>query len=370
MRANRLAHHLRSQGAGPEVRVGVILDGPLDQIVAVLGVLKAGGAYVPLEPALPRPRLEAMLDAAGVSIVIVDRGVLERAPRNRATTIELDADWAAIASQSPADPRVRVHGENLAYVVFTSGSTGRAKGVMVSHSGLLAAAVAWEHAYDLCHPPLRHLQAAGFAFDVFTGDWVRALTTGGTLVACPRPVLLDPAALADLIRRERIECLELVPALANALATHLERQGEDLDGIRLLAVGSDTLRGRLYRRLWRLIRPGGRVVNSYGLTEATIDSTYFSGGGRKTSKARTAQSRSAIHFPAPAPTSWTREASRSPRVWSASCTLVDRAWHGDMSPTRDRRPSGTFPIRAESGDRECMRRVTVRAGERGESSSC
>jgi thioesterase domain-containing protein/acyl carrier protein len=89
--------------------------------------------------------------------------------------------------------------------------------------------------------------------------------------------LLDPPALADLIRRERIECLELVPALANALATHLERQGEDLCGIRLLAVGSDALRARLYRRLRRLIGPGGRVVNSYGLTEATIDSTYFGG---------------------------------------------------------------------------------------------
>ena len=94
---------------------------------------------------------------------------------------------------------------------------------------LLAVAAAWESAYDLRQPPLRHLQAAGFSFDVFTGDWVRALTTGGTLVACPRPVLLDPAALADLIRRERIECLELVPALADALATHLERQGENLE---------------------------------------------------------------------------------------------------------------------------------------------
>ena len=101
-------------------------------------------------------------------------------------------------------------------------------------------------------------------------------TTGGTLVGCPRSVLLDPAALFGLIRRERIECLELVPAVADALATHVEQLAdESLEGIRLLAVGSDTVRGRLYRRLRRLVGPGGRVVNSYGLSEATIDSTYF-----------------------------------------------------------------------------------------------
>ena len=95
---------------------------------------------------------------------------------------------------------MKLDGANIAYVIFTSGSTGRPKGVMVSHGSLLATAAAWEHSYDLRGPSIRHLQAAGFAFDVFSGDWVRALTTGGTLVACPRQVLLDPAALADLIR--------------------------------------------------------------------------------------------------------------------------------------------------------------------------
>jgi amino acid adenylation domain-containing protein len=275
--ANRLAHHLRSRGVGLEVRVGLVLDDPIHRIVAVLGVLKAGGAYVPLEPSLPRARLEGMLDAASVSILIVDRGGLEQAPRSSATLIDFDTALSILTGESAEDPSVRVDGENLAYVVFTSGSTGRPKGVMISHRSLCAAAAAWDRAYDLRRPPMRHLQAAGFAFDVFTGDWVRALTTGGTLVDCPRSVLLDPKALADLIRRERIDCLELVPALAELLAAHLERQGEDLGSIRLLAVGSDTMRGRLYRRLCRLVRPGGRVVNSYGLTEATIDSTFFGG---------------------------------------------------------------------------------------------
>ena len=128
---------------------------------------------MPLEPSLPRKRLEGMLDAAGVSIVITDRGaVWSNYPQTGATLIDLDADRAGHRLSESENPSVRVHGENLAYVVFTSGSTGRPKGVMVAHRGLLGAAAAWEQAYDLCRPPLRHLQAAGFAFDVFTGDWV------------------------------------------------------------------------------------------------------------------------------------------------------------------------------------------------------
>ena len=275
--SNSLAHRLIELGVGPETVVGLYLDRWPSRMVGLLGVLKAGGAYLPLDTDHPAERLVAMLRDSGATVLVTEDHLRGRLPGCPPLVVALDPLAQSLAGVELENPRVRVDGENLAYVVFTSGSTGRPKGVMVSHHGLLAAAAAWEHAYDLRRPPLRHLQAAGFAFDVFTGDWVRALTTGGSLVGCPRRVLLDPAALADLIRRERIECLELVPALADALATHLERQGEDLGGVRLLAVGSDTLRGRLFRRLCRLVGPGGRVVNSYGLTETTIDSTCFAG---------------------------------------------------------------------------------------------
>ena len=276
-RSNLLAHRLIELGVRTETVVGLYLDHWPSRIVSLLGVLKAGGAYLPLDTDHPAERLSAMLQDSGAIVLVTQDHLCDRLPECPPLVVALDRLDESPAVVEVDNPGVHIDGANLAYVVFTSGSTGRPKGVMVTHRSLLAAASAWEHEYALCRPPLRHLQAAGFAFDVFTGDWVRALTTGGTLVACSRSVLLDPAALADLIRRERIECLELVPAIANALASHLEQQGEDFGGIRLLAVGSDTVRGTLYRRLCRLVRAGGRVVNSYGLTEATIDSTYFGG---------------------------------------------------------------------------------------------
>jgi amino acid adenylation domain-containing protein len=274
-RANRLARHLQARGARADARVGLVLESPIDRIVSILGVLKAGAAYIPIEPTLPPVRLEGMLQAASASIVIVESGELGNALRTRASVVDLEADRMAIAAGGAGDLSVEVDPENLAYVIFTSGTTGRPKGVMISHGSLCSIATAWEHAYHLNEAPFRHLQVAGFGFDVFTGDWVRALVTGGTLVACPRHVALDPRALAELIEREQIECVELVPALAEPLAAHCERSGRNLAGLRLLAVGSDSLPAGLYRRLRTLVGPRGRVINSYGLTEASIDSTYF-----------------------------------------------------------------------------------------------
>jgi amino acid adenylation domain-containing protein len=273
-RANRLAHGLIRRRVQPEALVGLMLAGPLDQMAAVLGTLKAGGAYVPLDPDWPPARLEAILAETPLSLLVVDRETRGRLPAASTRVLDIDELDSGPGDHDPGNPAVRLASENLAYAIFTSGSTGRPKGVMVTHGGLAAAAGAWRHHYSLDRPGLRHLQAASFAFDVFTGDWVRALCNGGTLVSCPRDVLADPARLARLIADRRIECMELVPLVAEGLASTLERQGGNLRGVRLLAVGSDTLSRKLSSRLARLVGPAGRVINSYGLTEATIDSTY------------------------------------------------------------------------------------------------
>ena len=148
---------------------------------------------------------------------------------------------------------------------------------MVAHRGLIEAYYAWERAYGLDSPPGVHLQIAGVAFDVFTGDWARALGSGGTLVIAPRESVIEPEALRDLMDLERVEFAEFVPAVVEGLMAELERSGCRLDALRLVAVGSDVMHAGPFGRLRGVAGPGTRVVNSYGLTETTIDSTFFEG---------------------------------------------------------------------------------------------
>jgi amino acid adenylation domain-containing protein len=272
-RANRLARRLSAIGVGPESVVGVCATRSPSMIVGLLGVLKAGGAYMPIDPDSPGERLALLLEDARVRVLLTQEHLQAQLPGCDAFLVMIEEAEDLEEPEAPAPP---LSATNLAYLIYTSGSTGRPKGVMVEHASLIAAATAWEQSYAL-RPGQRHLQAAGFGFDVFTGDWVRALTTGGTLVSCPRDALLDPSALAALLREERIDCVELVPAVAEALASEVERTGGTLAPLSLLAVGSDTLQSDLFGRLRRLVGPSGRVVNSYGLTEATIDSTFYEG---------------------------------------------------------------------------------------------
>jgi amino acid adenylation domain-containing protein len=273
-RANRLAHHLRGLGVRPGTLVGLRAGRTPALWVGLLGILKAGGAYAPIDPSWPDGRIAQVLDDARPEVLVTDSPLPVPA---RAAVVDLVADAAACVGRPATNPEPWATPGDLAYVIYTSGSTGRPKGVMVSHAAIACAGRGWERAYGLALWPARHLQMAGSAFDVFTGDWVRALCHGGALVACPRELLFDPEALYDLMVHERVDCAEFVPASIEGLVAWLEKAGRPLDFMRLVAIGSDRLHAGLYERVRRLCGPSARVVNSYGLTEAAVDSTYFEG---------------------------------------------------------------------------------------------
>ena len=172
--ANSLAHRLVKLGVKPETVVGLYLANWPSRVIAVLGVLKAGGAYLPLDPEHPIDRVGSILQESGATVLVTEEDLRAKVSAVSSSAIAVHTLEESPVPDDPGNPSIEVYPDNLAYLVFTSGSTGRPKGVMVSHRNLVAAACAWEAAYSLRFPPLRHLQAAGFSFDVFAGDWVRA----------------------------------------------------------------------------------------------------------------------------------------------------------------------------------------------------
>src|SRR5262249_13496490 len=135
-RANQLARYLQRQGVAPETLVGICMERSLEMVVGILGVLKVGGAYVPLDPSYPSQRLAFMIRDSRAEVILTQRLVLEHLRDHRAKMIALDRDWDEIAEESPTNGQIRGSADSIAYVMYTSGSTGEPKGVEIPHRGI------------------------------------------------------------------------------------------------------------------------------------------------------------------------------------------------------------------------------------------
>ncbi|HED09976.1 MAG TPA: non-ribosomal peptide synthetase, partial [Caldithrix abyssi] len=180
-RANQLARHLRSLGVGAEVPVGISLEKSPDLMVAVLAVLKAGGGYVPMDPDYPPERLAYMIEDSATPVLITHGSLVERLPQSAAKFICLDREQETLEQYEADNPDVPLNPQNMAYMIYTSGTTGQAKGTVISHQSWVNSYYAWEEAYELKTRCRSHLQMANFSFDVFAGDTIRALCSGGKL---------------------------------------------------------------------------------------------------------------------------------------------------------------------------------------------
>jgi amino acid adenylation domain-containing protein len=246
-------------------------------VVAILGILKAGAAYVPLDPHSPKERLMQIWEDCQLPWLLTTEDLRDNFTENYTSLICLDSHCSEIEQYSPDNLSSTVTAENLAYVIYTSGSTGKPKGVMIGHQSLVNAYAGWEQAYNLTTRTSSHLQMANFVFDVFTGDLVRALGSGSKLVLCPREWLLIPEKLYQLLQQQAVDCAEFVPAVLRPLMEYLETTQQSLDFMKVLIVGSDSWLVQEYQKLSRLSGRETYLVNSYGVTEACIDSCYFAG---------------------------------------------------------------------------------------------
>ncbi|HET7228605.1 MAG TPA: amino acid adenylation domain-containing protein, partial [Longimicrobium sp.] len=273
-RANRLAHHLRRRGVGPESRVGICVERGPRFVSAILGVLKAGGAYVPLDATYPPERLAGMVRTAGIRVLVTEEGIGD-ALSEGLESVFLDRDSGEIEAESGDRPEGGAEPENLAYVIFTSGSTGEPKGIALRHRGVMnnLADLNQGHAVG---PADRVLLLSSLSFDMSVYETLGILSAGGAVVIPQPHQLRDPAAWAALCRDHHVTLWNSAPALLGLLNEHAESHPEDAPaGLRLAFLGGDWVPVPLVDRV-RAWAPGLRdFIVMGGATEASIHSIIF-----------------------------------------------------------------------------------------------
>ena len=264
-RSNRLAHHLRGRGVGPDVLVGICVERSLDLVVGLLGILKAGGAYVPLDLDNPKARLAFMLEDARVPLLLTQASLMSRLPEFDGAVIRLDTDWAELERERADDPAVAPTADDLAYVIYTSGSTGEPKGVAVPHRGL-SNLVSWHCRVYEVGPMDRATHLAGLGFDASVWELWPYLAAGSSIHLVPDVERQSPRALWSWMVSQAITLSFMPTPLAEAA---LREPLPDGLALRALLTGGDRLHGGL--------RADGvpfAFVNHYGPTENTVLATY------------------------------------------------------------------------------------------------
>jgi amino acid adenylation domain-containing protein len=282
-RANQLAHHLRKLGVGPDVLVGICVERSLEMVVGLLGILKAGGAYVPLDPAYPEERLAFMLEDAQAPVLLTQQRLLEKLPiQNPKSKIQnlpvmcLDTGWEVVAGESEENPVSGTTPENLAYVMYTSGSTGIPKGVLGLHRGAINRFAWMWQTYPFERDEVC-CQKTSLNFVDSVWELFGPLLQGIPTVIIPDESLKDTHRLIQTLATHRVSRLVLVPSLLRVILDgdgDLQRQ---LSALKMWVCSGETLPVELSQR-FREKLPHSVLLNLYGSSEVAADVTWCNAG--------------------------------------------------------------------------------------------
>jgi amino acid adenylation domain-containing protein len=271
-RANLLADRLRNLGVQPETLVGISVERSIDMVVGLLGILKAGGAYVPLDPDYPHERLALIINDTAMTILVTQSKLVAQLPQNQARLLCIDRVSPDEQQLVSPDVIVPVQPHNLAYVMYTSGSTGVPKGVQIEHRSLVNYAIAANAQYSVTSAD-RILQFASLNFDISAEEIYTALTSGATLVLRTAETISIDNFLQHC-REWQITMVSLPTAYWHELTIRLEARHQLSPSLRLVIIGGEKAVSSRFQAWQRVVGQQVRLINTYGPTEATIITLY------------------------------------------------------------------------------------------------
>jgi amino acid adenylation domain-containing protein len=274
-RANRVARALLARGLRREGIVAVVMERNLEWMVSVLAILKAGGVYLPLEPHFPAERISTVLTRAGCRLVLTEPGsatTLDEALTSLQGTQRIAVTDAVDEDRPDSDLGVVVTPDQLAYIFFTSGSTGEPKGAMCEHAGLLNHVLAKVDDLGIREGDVV-AQIAPQCFDISLWQLLAGLVVGAQTLIIEQEVVLDVAELLDRVVDRRVTVLQVVPSYLEAVLSHLERHPRELPALRYVSVTGEAVKRELVQR-WFRAQPRIKMLNAYGLTETSDDTNH------------------------------------------------------------------------------------------------
>jgi amino acid adenylation domain-containing protein len=274
-RANRLGWALRARGLGREGVVAVVCERNLEWLAAVLAVFKAGGVYLPIEPHFPAERIATVLSRAGCGWVVTEPGstaTLDQALAVLPGVQRVVVDEVEGEAHAEEDLGVPVGASQLAYIYFTSGSTGEPKGAMCEHAGMLNHLFAKIDDLQIGEGQVV-AQVAPQCFDISLWQLLSALLVGGRTVFVAQDVVLDAQRFVDTLAAHRVAVVQVVPSYLEVLVACLEQRPRALPDLRCVSATGEALRKELIAR-WFQVVPGVPLVNAYGLTETSDDTNH------------------------------------------------------------------------------------------------
>ncbi|HVI46388.1 MAG TPA: amino acid adenylation domain-containing protein [Chitinophaga sp.] len=265
-KANQVAHYLVSAGVRPGDKIGLLSYRGLDMIVAIWGILKSGAAYVPFHTGFPPERLHLMIEDARITkVLFTDNTLFGNSGIDKAKGLNI----TAAANFPVSSANVDIHVEDCVNVMYTSGTTGRPKGIVVNHRNIVK--LVHEPGAIAILPEDRVLQWSNYAFDGSTYDIFNTLLRGACLCMISDAAASDALELSGIMQRERITVCFMTAALFNSF---VDSDINGLRGLRKILFGGEKASLQHVRKASAVLG-AGRLVNVYGPTETTVYATSY-----------------------------------------------------------------------------------------------